>query len=302
MKIAQVQFTPWDKIYYFSQGDIQANKGDKVIVKTELGTEIGEVVGFTEADDNDVIDDSNKEESQESKDNENSKQPEKKDETAEIETDKTVIKPIIRKATVTDLGKTASADDKSKALSYAIKSKERLELPMKIIDTHFAFDGSRVTFAFIADGRVDFREMVKDLTRHFGRTIRLQQIGIRDEAKIMGDSGHCGRGLCCKGHLKNLTSITSEMAELQQCSHRGSERISGVCGRLMCCLAYEQAGYEELAQGFPALGSDIKVSGKTGKVIGFHTLKQTVDVEFGQNNGDARTIAEVDIKKREIIK
>jgi len=262
---------------------------------------MGEVVGFMEVADQEVVAEDNPADQE----NEGAEKREAMDEEPEPgrkKTDKTVIKPVIRKATITDLDKLPSADDKSKALSYAIKSKERLELPMKIIDVHFAFDGSRVTFAFIADGRIDFREMVKDLTRHFGRTIRLQQIGIRDEAKIMGDYGHCGRGLCCRGHLKNLASITSEMAELQQCSHRGSDRISGVCGRLMCCLAYEQSGYEQLAEDFPALGAEIKASGKTGKVIGYHTLKQTVDVEFGQNNGDSRTVAEVDIKTKQILK
>ena len=191
-----------------------------------------------------------------------------------------------------------SFDEKKEALEVCRKTKDRHDLPMKFIDVHYSFDGSRVTFAFIADGRIDFRELVKDLTRHFGKTIRLQQIGIRDEAKIMGDVGHCGQRLCCRGHLKNLESITSEMADIQGCAHRGSDRISGVCGRLMCCLAYEQRGYEELVKNLPPIGAKVNVDGKRGIVVGHNPLKQAVKVEFqsdGENGG--RVVVEVDLNR-----
>jgi len=270
MKIAKVQFVPWDKIYDFSCGELSLEIGDRVIVNTELGTEIGEIIDIKEV--------------------------EKKEDS--VDKGKRSIKPILRRATVDDLEKIPTPKEKTEALKYCKKMKERLDLSMKFIDAHFSFDGARVTFVFIADGRVDFRELVKDLTRHFGKSIRLQQIGIRDEAKMMGDFGHCGRNLCCKGHLKELASITSELSDLQQCSHRGSDRISGICGRLMCCLAYEQAGYEELSKKLPPMDSVVTVEGKRGKVVGHHVLKQTVDVLFPGENKERGTVIEVDLNKR----
>lgn len=274
MRYARVQFVTWDKDYLFDPVDLELKVGTKVIVKTDQGTEIGEVVGFIESEEVKKVE---------------------VDGSGDENAENDEIKPISRLATASDVDKTVSFAEKNKALAYAKKMKEKFDLPMKFIDVHYSFDGSRIIFAFIADGRVDFRELVKDLTRNFGKTIRLQQIGIRDEAKIMGDMGHCGKGLCCKGHLNDLTSITSEMAELQQCSHRGSERISGVCGRLMCCLAYEQEGYEESAKKLPPLGTKVNVDGKRGIVVGHHTLKQSVDVKFKEGNGTV--VVEVDLNR-----
>ncbi len=276
MNVAEVQFTPWDKAYYFKYDDLDIRLKDKVVVKTSMGMEIGEVVGLKDIDENKFTDESNNEE----EDRGDSK-----------------IKSIIRRATVADLERRPSAKEKREALDYVSATKRRYDLPMKFIDAHYSFDGARLTFAFIADGRVDFREMVKDLTRHFGKTIRLQQIGIRDEAKVAGDLGHCGRSLCCRGHLKNLDSITSDMADVQQCAHRGSDRISGICGRLMCCLAYEQKGYEDLMKKMPPIGARVNVDGKRGVVVGHHVLKQTVDVEFGTDKGNS-IIAEIDLNRK----
>lgn len=273
MQIAQIQFSPWDKAYNFSfeKDEIDLELKDMVVVKTELGMEIGEVVAIL----------SEKEAIEDDKDFDISK-----------------VKPILRLATKHDLSGLPDKEEKDQALVFCKKTKDRFNLSMKFIGVHFSFDGSRITFAFIADGRVDFRELVKELTRHFGRTIRLQQIGIRDEAKIMGDCGHCGKELCCRGHLQNLCSITSEMADIQQCAHRGSDRISGVCGRLMCCLAYEQCGYEDSAKKLPPIGTRVNVDGKRGVVVGHHVLKQSVDVEFDNEKGGERgTIVEVDLNR-----
>lgn len=294
MQIAEVQFTSWDKVYYFDVNNLTLKTGDKVIVKTELGMELGEVVGLPDSGSLDP--DRLKRKKKETADNPASENSGDDAATAE-DNPSSRLKPILRLATVHDIGKMATLADKKEALEFAKKAKEKYNLHMKFIDVHFAFDASRLTFAFIADGRVDFREMVKDLTRHFGRTIRLQQIGIRDEARIMGDVGHCGLGICCQGHLKNLDSISSEMAELQQCSHRGSERISGACGRLMCCLAYEQAGYEELKKKMPDIGTKVNVDGKRGVIIGHHVLKQSVNVEFKGGNGEDRTVVEIDLNR-----
>lgn len=264
MKIAQIQFTSWDKVYDFKTGDIELNKGDKVVVKSDSGMELGTVIGFRET----------------------------------TEEDSTNYESILRKANVHDLEKMLVKNEKKEALLYARQMKDKYNLSMKFIDVHFSFDGSKITFAFIADGRVDFRELVKELTRHFGKSIRLQQIGIRDEAKIMGDCGHCGRKLCCQGHLTNLVSISSDMAEIQECSHRGSDRISGICGRLMCCLAYEEYGYEQLSSEMPKIGAKVNVDGRRGKVLGHHLIKRSVDVEFPDENKKGGTVViEVDLDR-----
>ena len=288
MIVAEIKFTPWDKSYFFDLNEYSLNIGDKVVVKTELGIEVGEVVCLPDIEEKGILDTKEKSEKQEK----NCACSKDCQENCTCD-----LKPIIRLATAHDLGKQPGEDDKKEALRYVKQVKEKLELPMKFIDVHFSYDGSRLTFAFIADGRVDFRDIVKDLTRHFGKTIRLQQIGIRDEAKIMGDAGHCGRGLCCRGHLKNLESITSEMADLQQCAHRGSERISGICGRLMCCLAYEQEGYEMMQKTMPKIGTKVNVDGKRGIIRGQNILKQSVRVEFNNDKGDARTTVEVDLNR-----
>jgi cell fate regulator YaaT (PSP1 superfamily) len=285
MRVVEVQFVSWDRTYLFDPKDLSLESGDQVIVRTDLTNELGEVILASDIDEKKI-----KEFRKGGVIEPSGATDEEKDASSELQ-------PVIRKATMEDIEKIPTMKTKKEALDYVIERKESLKLPMKFFDVHFSFDGSRITFAFIADGRVDFRELVKDITRHFGRTIRLQQIGIRDEAKIMGDVGHCGRQLCCRKHLVNLSSITSEMAEMQQCSHRGSERISGVCGRLMCCLGYEQNGYEELNTKMPAIGAKVNVDGKRGTIISHHILKQSVNVEFKGENGESRTVVEVDLNR-----
>lgn len=267
MKIAQIQIAHWDRVYDYKLGDFRLELGDQVLIKTDWGTEVGKVVGLKEVSDQEFA---GREES---------------------------FMPIIRSVTTEDLETSGELQkQKPAALEYCKKLVDRHNLPMKVIDAHFSFDGSRLIFPFIADGRVDFRALVKDLTHHFQKSIRLQQIGIRDEAKIAGDFGSCGRELCCKTHLQELSSITSELADLQQISHRGSERLSGQCGRLRCCLAFEGENYKQLAKNLPALGSIIKTPQGKGEVIGWHTLKQTVDVAL---EGNERNIIEVPIKSHE---
>ncbi|MFA4833453.1 MAG: regulatory iron-sulfur-containing complex subunit RicT [Patescibacteria group bacterium] len=283
MKVAQVQFVPWDKVYNFDPANLTLSVGDNVIVKTDLGMEIGKIIGFTEAEEAELAEEKNSDKESE--------------EQGKVQEAKRVIKPVIRKATSLDLGKRVGSKEKEEALVYCREMVEKNQLEMKLVDVNFSFDGSKVTFAFIADGRVDFRELVKDLTRHFNKTIRLYQIGIRDEAKIKGDYGPCGRQLCCKRFLGDLASITSEMAEVQQVVHRGSERISGMCGRLMCCLAFEEKGYEELAKNMPPLGTKVNVDGKKGIVVGHHILKQSVKVQFPGEKGEAGAIVEVDLNR-----
>lgn len=263
-QVAQVQFVFWDQPSEYKVGDFKLELGDQVVVKTEWGTEAGKIIALKEV-------------SQQELDNRGES-----------------ITTVIRKITTEDLGILDEfKKQKIAALEYCKKVVDRYSLPMKVIDVHFSFDGSRLMFPFIADGRVDFRQLVKDLTHHFQKSIRLQQIGIRDEAKISGDFGSCGRELCCKTHLKDLSSITSDLADTQQVSHRGSERLSGLCGRLRCCLAFEQKAYEELAKILPAVGSVVKTAQGKGKVVGWHTLKQTVDVVLENKE---KSIIEVPVK------
>ena len=268
MKIVQVQFAPWDKAYNFYDNGLDLVLGDYVIVETEIGQELGKVV---------VCD---------------------KDEDSEETTTKE-IKKVIRRADFADIEQSNKEDRKAEALSFCRSAIEKYGLPMKLVDVHFSFEGNRINFAFIADGRVDFRDLVKELAAHFNANIRLTQIGTRDEAKISGDCGLCGRALCCKEFLCEFSSITSEMAEVQQVVHRGSERISGMCGRLMCCLAFEYEGYKHLAGKLPPIGTKVNVDGVRGVVSAHHILKQTVDVKIAPDKADEREITiEVDPNRR----
>jgi cell fate regulator YaaT (PSP1 superfamily) len=284
MRVVQIQFARWDKIYHFSPNGLNLTRGDRVIVETELGQEMGEVLGFEEIEDKSgsveifVSSEINAEGVEEKK-------------TVQRE-----IKPILRVANQSDFEKLPSKKEKEEAFEFCRQAIIRRDLPMKLVDVVFSFTGNRLNFAFIADGRVDFRDLVKELTAHFGKQIRLTQIGIRDEARLSGDYGHCGRPLCCKKFIKDFSSISSEMAEVQQVVHRGSDRISGCCGRLMCCLQYEYKGYKEMAERMPAIGQKVNVDGKKGIVLSLHVLKQTVSVEF-RDEKEGRMVVEVDLNR-----
>ena len=267
MKIAQVQFVSWDKKYNFTYQDLDLKVDDWVVVETDFGKEVGQICGFKEKDDI----------------------------SAE---DQEELRPIVRLASSEDLKKGASEEEKEEALDYCRQVVKRYNLPMKLIDVHFSLDRNRINFAFYSDSRVDFRNLVKDLASYFKGVIRLTQIGSRDEARNLGDFGHCGRGLCCRGFIKEFSSISSEMSEAQQVSHRGSERVSGMCGKLMCCLSYEYEGYLELAKSLPVVGAKVNVDGRRGVVVGHHVLKQSVDVLFrGEKENENNIVVEVDINR-----
>lgn len=254
MKIIQVQFADWDKIYNFSSERANLKIGDKVIVKTELGIEAGGIVGIK-----DIGSDNSKFAAE--------------------------LKPILRKANSNDIEKVRIREkDKKKVLKVFRELIRKYKLPAKSIDAKFSFDGGRIVFAFTAPERIDFRDLVKDLTKSFHKSIRLQQIGVREEAKIMGGIGPCGRDLCCLKFLKNLGNISGDFISDQHLSHCGHERLSGPCGRLFCCLAYEEGVYKELAAKLPPIGSKIKTKQGEGKVIGHNILKQTVKVKTVEEN------------------
>lgn len=269
MQIIEVQFAPWDQRYYFKPEDTQGNsldlkKGDKVIIETAIGTDVGEIVA--------------------------------RGELAELPAGLDEIKPVERIATPEDELKGLTLNkDRKKLLEECKKSIKKHQLTMKLIDVHVSFDDKRITYAFIADGRIDFRDLVKDLIRKYQKSIRLQQIGVRDEAKVFGDIGSCGRKLCCTSFLDELGNVSTDYAKNQQVAHRGSERLSGLCDRLKCCLRYEEPVYQELSQNFPAIGQKVKVKSNEGIVVDWHVLKGTVDVNIGK--GGDRVIVEMPIKK-----
>ena len=264
MRIAKVKFAPWDKSYDFFVSDLDIKAGDCVIVETELGQETGKISTIFEA--------------QNSND----------------------LKPILRKAAYEDISSICSPEKKEEALNLCRELISHHNLNMKLIDVHISGTGNRYNFAFISELRVDFRILVKELAAKLSANIRLTQIGSRDEAKVGGDCGPCGRGLCCRGYMTEFISIGSDMAEAQQVVHRGSDRISGMCGRLMCCLSYEHEGYKELSKNLPTTGTRVNVDGSRGVVVSQHILKQTVNVKLDREKEEGRSvIIEVDIKKRQ---
>lgn len=190
---------------------------------------------------------------------------------------------IIRKITEDD--KKIQKDLKSKArefLSEAQKKVTRHGLKMQILDSDLSLDQKKLTFYFTAPSRIDFRSLVSDMVRSFGKLIRLQQVGARDEAKYFGGIGKCGRELCCSRFLKNLESITLEMAEVQELATAGSSKLSGCCGKLMCCLAFEAQNYKEVKRRLPKIGSEFKSPQAVGKVIGHNILEGKVVIESAE--------------------
>ncbi len=227
MKIVTgVRFKRPGKIYYFDPEELKLEKGMDVIVDTAMGEEYGEVViAQKEVEDKDVTE---------------------------------PLKKVIRIATEKD--KKMRSDYKSKeseALKICEEKVRKHGLPMKLIDAEYKYDGSKVIFYFTADGRIDFRELVKDLASIFRTRIELRQIGVRDEVKRCGGNGICGRQLCCCSFLGNFETVSIKMAKEQNISLNPS-KISGNCGRLMCCLKYEQDVYEEKIKRLPRIGAIVK--------------------------------------------
>ncbi len=258
MKIAEIQINLWDKLYPFKVNDLELKSGDYVIVEINSNKEIAKVIEIKDL----------------------------REESAKQLYQQEIIGDIISKATVKDLEKLANYEKgKDKILFACKKMIDKNQLPMKLIDVHFSFDDQKITFAFIAESRVDFRQLVKELTKNFQKNIRLQQLGVRDEAKINGDIGACGIVQCCKSHLKVLGNVSAEQAELQQVSHRGAERLSGICNRLKCCLRYENDLYKQLSEKFPALGTQVKTPRGKGQVMEWHLLKQSVSVKLENEEG-----------------
>ena len=253
IKVIGVRFRTAGKIYFFSPGGLELKAGDKVIVETARGVEFGSVVtGIKEVPDDQIS------------------QP---------------LKPVIRIATQDDVRREAKNREKEKEAFKICQEKIRKHgLEMKLIDAEYTFDNNKVLFYFTADGRIDFRQLVKDLAAIFKTRIELRQIGVRDETKILGGIGICGRSLCCHTYLSEFAPVSIKMAKEQNLS-LNQTKISGVCGRLMCCLKNEQETYEELNKKLPVIGDTVTLpDGIQGTVQSVNVLRQRVKVVVEVND------------------
>ncbi len=246
--IVGVRFKRAGKVYYFDPIGVDIKVYDYVVVQTARGVELGQVTIAP-------------------------KQVLVSEITGEL-------KPIVRKATEEDVKRAQDfATREENALAECGKMIARLNLPMKLVSAEYNLDGSRLTFYFTADERVDFRELVRELTSFFKTRIELRQIGPRDQAKMVGGLGRCGRGLCCGSFLTEFTPVSIKMAKEQDLP-LDPMKISGVCGRLQCCLAYESAQYHEAKALLPKRGQQVKTPSGVGMVVGGNPLKETVLVEL----------------------
>jgi cell fate regulator YaaT (PSP1 superfamily) len=267
IKVIGVRFKKAGKIYYFSPEEFNILKGDYVIVETARGIEFGKcVIGIREVSEEDII---------------------------------SPLKSVIRIADEKDILKHKENKEKEEeALSICLKKIEEHALNMKLIDVEYTFDNHKVIFYFTADGRVDFRELVKDLAAIFKTRIELRQIGVRDEAKMIGGLGPCGRPMCCSSFLGDFASVSIKMAKEQNLSLNPT-KISGICGRLMCCLNYEQSTYEDIRKRLPKVGAIVKTLYGNGEVTGNSIVKEIVKVKL--KKGDEEVIEEYSISDIELI-
>ena len=268
IKVVGVRFKKAGKIYYFDPADMNIQKDTYVVVETARGIEFGEcVIGIKEINENDIV---------------------------------APLKSVLRIATEEDIDRHFKNKDKEKdAFNICLKKIQEHGLTMKLIDVEYTFDNNKVIFYFTADGRVDFRELVKDLATIFKTRIELRQIGVRDEAKMLGGLGPCGRPMCCSSFLGDFASVSIKMAKEQNLSLNPT-KISGICGRLMCCLNYEQSTYEDIRKRMPKVGSIVKTSEGTGEVFSNNIVKESVKVKL--KKGEEEILEEFKIDTIELIK
>ena len=267
MKVVGVRFRKAGKVYYFDPLEFDIKQGSNVIVETARGVEFGYVVmGIRDLPEEKIT------------------QP---------------LKPVLRPATEEDRKvQEENAKREKEAFKICLEKIKKHNLEMKLIDSEYTFDNNKLLFYFTADGRVDFRELVKDLASVFKTRIELRQIGVRDETKILGGVGVCGRALCCHTYLAEFIPVSIKMAKEQNLSLNPT-KISGVCGRLMCCLKNEEEEYEELNSHLPAVGEHVTTSdGLKGEVQSTSVLKQLVKVIVTLENDekDIREYKVTDLK------
>lgn len=244
VKVASVRFKMAGKVYYFDPDELKLSQGDHVIVETARGMEYGTLTSeIKEVNENEIV------------------QP---------------LKKIIRIADDKDAETHAeNQKKKDRAMALCQEKVDKHKLVMKLIDVEYTFDNSKIIFYFTADGRVDFRELVKDLAAVFKMRIELRQIGVRDEAKMMGGIGTCGKPLCCHSWLPEFEPVSIKMAKVQNLSLNPT-KISGICGRLMCCLKFENDVYIELKRGMPDVGERIKTEDGMALVVDCNILENKI--------------------------
>ena len=264
IKVTGVRFRQAGKVYYFDPKNLKLERGSHVIVETARGIEYGTViVPPKDITDDEVV------------------QP---------------LKAVIRVATPEDDRIEEKNHEKEKdAYKICLEKIEKHGLAMKLVQAEYTFDNNKVLFYFTADGRIDFRELVKDLASVFKTRIELRQVGVRDEAKMLGGIGMCGRPLCCNTYLSEFIPVSIKMAKEQNLSLNPT-KISGICGRLMCCLKNEQEAYEHLNSNLPNVGETVKTfDGFKGEVTSVNVLRQKVKIVIEQN--DEREIREYSVNE-----
>ena len=261
-RLVKIRFRPAGRHYDFATGKLPLTKGDRVVVETERGRALGTVVTFSRhVADKDL--------------------PEG-------------LKMVLRLAGTDDLAMAANFNAKEEfALRFCRERIAERKMAMKLVRAEYLFDGSKIIFYFTADGRIDFRELVKDLAHHFHTRIEMRQIGVRDESKLIGGIGICGRELCCSSYLTEFAPVSVKMAKEQELA-LNPNKISGQCGRLLCCLAYEYETYCDMKKGLPKCGRKVTIEGREGEVISQHILRQTVTVNFGPQQRIEMTAEEVE--------
>jgi len=250
MSVVGVKLNGVGKVYFFDENDYKTVDGMDVIVETEKGLQFGKVVSHI--DDQDI-------------------------------NNKIDYKKVVRIATKADVRKhNSNLKDVDKAIIKCNELIKKFNLDMKIIDASYTFDREQLIFRFLADDRVDFRQLAKELGSSFKTRIELRQVGIRDKAKEIGGFGPCGRKLCCNNFLTEFESVSINMAKNQNLSLNPT-KINGVCGRLLCCLTYENDNYTEYKQGLPEVGHRVNVDGEEGRVISVDVFKRSYKVMLSDN-------------------
>lgn len=263
--IGRIKIYPWEKEIEIDLGNCNLKKGDYVIIKNTETEDEMEAVQILDA-------------------------KEKADNASGLSKSAVMVK-------IAAAGDISAINNynlkKEEALNFAKKQAKKNDLDIKFIDVQYNYDGSRITFGFVASQRVDFRELVKSLSRHFQKSIKMVQVGSRDEARNFGGVGGCGRRLCCASFLKKIESVTLNDAKIQRMDQRGSARLSGICGRLKCCLAFESKTYEELNASMPFMNKEVETRKGKGKVVDIYVLEKRVKVLNADNSYDFLDVSEI---------
>lgn len=264
-RVLRIEFGGAGRIQYCTAADPNVRCGETVVVETDWGVGMGQIAAILPGRDGEPV---------------------------------PALRPILRKATATDLARrTALAQRERDARTFCHERIQARKLPMKLSEVRIGLDSSKALFYFTADGRVDFRDLVKDLVQHLRTRVELRQIGVRDEAKVLACSGACGRPVCCRQFLQGFAPVSIRMAKDQNLALNPG-KLSGICGRLKCCLVYEHGVYAELKKTLPKVGTHVSTSRGLGVVRAQNILDQTVQVGLETGGQVTLTVAEVTVRPK----